>query len=185
MFKLLTCFMIMISLSKCSKVTVPMFFSVEESFYKFAKKLLSPFITSTPTSNQAQSETSKTTLKNAMGFQYDSGPAFAILCKGTPYGTVPGKLDGAGGAYYPWGWQEHKCDSWEQVHGVLYTNKATLPDNCQPKGFQTNDNNKYFNAVIQSDKGFIPGKASEDLKWAWYSWGGKETPVTDNFYVIC
>ena len=185
MIKILTSLLIMISLSKCAKVTVPFFISMEESFYKLAKKWLSPFIKTDSPSAMAQSSSPSSTLTNAMGFQYDSGPAFAILCKGTPYGTVPGKLDGAGGAYYPWGWQEHKCESWEQVHGILYSNKVSLPENCEPKGFQTNDNNKYYNAVVQSDKGLIPGKASQDLKFAWYSWGGKETPVTDNFYVIC
>ena len=123
----------------------------------------------------------------AVGFQYDSGAAWAIVCTKTPYGTVPGKLDGAGGAYYPWGWKEHRCVDWDTIHGELVFFKHELPENCKPKAHQTNDDSDYYNAVVVSDHGMIPGKAkiSGDLKTAWYSWGGQEFPVNDNFYFVC
>ena len=121
----------------------------------------------------------------AIGFQYDSGAAWSILCNGTPYGTVPGKLDGAGGAYYPWGWKEHPCDDYDLVFGKLVYYTSTIPEDCKPKGFQTNDNTAYYNAVILSEHGRIPGKGIIDKKMAWYSYGGQEFPVHDNFYIIC
>ena len=187
MIKLFTFFLIMISITNCSNISIPLFISVEESFFEFGKKLFSSLINFYPKVKEVDSPilpVEESTKPHAMGFQYNSGPVWAILCK-TPYGIIPGKLDGAGGAYYPWGWIEHKCESYEKVYGILYPNKGTIPTSCKPKGYQTNDKSKYFNAVIQSNKGLVPGKASQDLKYAWYSWGGKETPVTDDFYVIC
>ena len=121
----------------------------------------------------------------AIGFQYDSGAAWAVVCTNTPYGRVPGKMDGRGGVYFPWGWKEHRCNSWDLVHGVLIHHSMPLPANCNPRGHQNNDNADYYNAVIDGPDGMIPGKASADLRTAWYSYGGRETPVNSGFYIIC
>ena len=121
----------------------------------------------------------------ALGFQYDSGAAWAALCKETEHGTVPGKRDSKGKVYYPWGGKEHKCKSFDLVGGKLIHHLMALPDGCQPRGFQTNDKKKYYNAVINGAHGMVPGKASFDLKMAWYGWGGKEHYVRSDFYVIC
>ena len=131
-------------------------------------------------------ETLKTDLKiAATGFQYDSGAAWSILCLETPYGEVPGKLDNAGGAYYPWGGKEHKCEKYKAISGKLVHNTDELPKDCEPQGFQTNDDAEYYNAVVSSEDGMVPGKAKEDLSYAWYSYGGVEKWVTDEFYVVC
>ena len=121
----------------------------------------------------------------AMGFQYDSGASWAVLCTGTPYGTIPGKLDGNGGAYFPWGGKENRCSSFEIVWGTLYPNGSALPADCAAKGFQTNDNAAYYNAVINGAHGWVPGKANAAATYAWYPWGGKEHGTKSNFYVIC
>ena len=121
----------------------------------------------------------------AMGFQYDSGAAWAALCKNTAHGTVPGKRDDGGGVYYAWGGKEHGCTNYDLIHGDLIHHSMALPSGCEPKGLQSNDNNKYYNAVVDGVHGMVPGKAKADLTMAWYSWGGKEYYVRSKFYVIC
>ena len=111
--------------------------------------------------------------------------AWPILCKNTSRGNVPGKLDDNGGAYYPFGGEEHRCTKFKALRGSLASKDNSLPDDCEPKGFQTNDNNKYYNAIIQLDDGLIPGKAAFDLSKAWYSWDGDEIKVTEDFYILC
>ena len=122
---------------------------------------------------------------SALGHQYDTGAAWAIICKNTPYGNVPGKRDNPGGAYYPWGGKEHRCHSYDLVGGKLIHVSQEIPCSCEPKGYQTNDHQYYFNVVIDGIHGLVPGKATEDLKHAWYSWGGKDWYASKNFYVVC
>ena len=124
---------------------------------------------------------------HAVGYQYDSGAAWSIICKNTPHGTVPGKRDGRGGTYYPWGWKEHPCKDWELVSGMLIHESQPLPADCEARGFQSDDNSPYYNSVVVSNHGMVPGKAklSGNKKSAWYSWGGKEHPVSANFYIVC
>ena len=121
----------------------------------------------------------------ALGFQYDSGAAWSVLCKETEHGTIPGKRDHQGGVYYPWGGQEHVCNSYDIISGKLIHHLVPLVPGCEPKGFQTNDNSKYYNAVVNGAHGMVPGKANTDLTMAWYSWGGQEHFVKDDFYVVC
>ena len=122
---------------------------------------------------------------NAVGFQYDSGAVWAVLCKNNGYGVVPGKMDGRGAAYFAWGGKEHHCQDYDIVGGTLYLKSMTLPKGCKPKGYQINDNKNYFNAVIDSEHGMIAGKANTEMSMAWYSWGGIEHYVRDKFYIIC
>ena len=123
---------------------------------------------------------------SAIGFQYDSGAMWAAVCMNTPKGNVPCKVHADGRAFYAWGGQEFVWNGeTDMVYGELVSNKARLPCGCKPRGHQTNDNNDYYNAVIPSNKGLIPGKAKVDRSMAWYGWGLKEHYVRDNFYIIC
>ena len=121
----------------------------------------------------------------AIGFQYDSGPAWAVICYDTKHGTVPGKLDNRRNAYYPWDYKEYECDSWNPVFGKLVHSEDHLPENCSLKGSQASDGNLYYNAVINSSDGMIPGKVNASFDLASYSYGSKEHPVTSGFYLIC
>ena len=123
--------------------------------------------------------------ESATGFQYDSGAAWAILCKGTPWGNIPGKLDGRGGAYYPWGGVERGCSSYDVVSGTLVYYTEPLPAGCQPKGYQSNDRQHYYNAIIVSNDGNVPGKADASRTNAWYPYDTHEHHVTAGFYIIC
>ena len=147
--------------------------------YLFATLILFSSITSTDPARM------KRVSDHFTSYVFRNQAAWPILCENTPKGNVPGKLDDNGGAYYPWGGVEHRCGEWKAVRGSLVSKDNSLPDNCEPKGFQTNDNNKYYNAVLWLDDGLIPGKAALDLSMAWYSWGGKEIYVRDDFFVIC
>ena len=123
--------------------------------------------------------------KPAIGFGYDIGSLWAIVCKRTANGDVPGKRDKHGKVTYPWGGLEYSCYQWVAVFGQLIHCTAPFPDYCLNRGFQTNDQNQYYNAVIVSSHGMIPGKANHSLTAAWYGWEGKEYMVNDHFYVIC
>ena len=122
---------------------------------------------------------------SGIGFQYDSGAAWSVICLNTQYGDIPGKRDNRGGVYFPWGGKEYRCDDWIANHGQLFFHTSPLPCDCKPHGYQTNDGNKYFNSVVVSKHGMIPGKALLDLSMAWYSYAGAEVFVRENFYIIC
>ena len=122
----------------------------------------------------------------AIGFQYNNGAAWAILCYNTPYGTVPGKRDGHGGVYYTFGAKEYRCGSkWKPIYGQLYHMYDGVPDDCKPLGYQTNDKKHYYNALVMGDHGMVPGKANMSKTMAWYPYGGKEHYVRAGFYIIC
>ena len=121
----------------------------------------------------------------AIGFQYDSGAAWAVVCKNTAHGNVPGKKDNRGGAYYPWGGKEWRCNDYDMVYGRLVYYTDPMPDNCQSLGYQNDTRKSLYNAVVISDMGMIPGKANLDLSWAWFPWGSREHGVRDRFYIIC
>ena len=123
--------------------------------------------------------------KPASGFQYDSGAAWAIICKKTPYGPIPGKLDGRGGAYYPWGGRETVCSDYDIMSGTLVYYTEPLPAGCKPQGYQSNDHQGYYNAIIVSKHGYVPGKTDSRRRNAWYPWGTQEHHVRSNFYIIC
>ena len=123
--------------------------------------------------------------KPAIGFQYDSGAAWAVICYGTCHGDVPGKKDNKGGAYYPWGGKELRCKDYDLVYGRLVYYTDPLPDDCYPLGYQNDTKKAMYNAVVISDMGMIPGKANLDLSRAWFPWGNKEHGVRDRFYIIC
>ena len=123
--------------------------------------------------------------KPAMGFQYDNGAKWAVVCTDTAYGSVPGKLTVGEKASFPWGGKEHDCPNRIVVYGELVSNKEAIPCGCDPLGHQTNDGRDYYNAIIPSQHGMVPGKARKDRTWAWYGWGNKEHAVQDNFYIIC
>ena len=121
---------------------------------------------------------------SAMGFQYDSGAVWAALCKNTPHGTMPGKFDGKA-AYYPWLEKEHKCVDYELIYGKFVPATLPLPEGCEPRGFEFDIQGLLYNVVIFGPHGLIPGKAFDDLSWAFYSWNGKEYASQSDFYVIC
>ena len=121
----------------------------------------------------------------AMGFQYDSGAMWSVICLNTPYGSVPGKMNLNGQAWFAWGGKEHNCSNKQVMYGELISNKDDIPCNCKPKAHQTNDNMNYYNALIPSKHGMVPGKARADRLWAWYGWGLREHAVQDNFYIVC
>ena len=121
----------------------------------------------------------------AVGFQYDTGAAWAVVCKGTEHGNVPGKRDNRGGVYYPWGGKERRCNDFEVVYGELVYFTSPIPADCPARGYQNDTKKNLYNAVIVSKHGMVPGKANLDLSWAWYPWGSKEHGVTDQFYIIC
>ena len=123
--------------------------------------------------------------KHYTSYVFNNQAAWPILCENTAKGNVPGKLDDKGGAYYPWGGKEHVCGEWKPIRGALVSSTNEIPENCDVRGFQTNDNRKYYNAVIKTDQGLIPGKAAWNLSMAWYSWGGLEIYVREDFFVIC
>ena len=123
--------------------------------------------------------------KPAVGFDYTNGPLWSIMCIGTPYGNVAGKLTKDKRAFYSWGASELECDHYEVKFGELVYHSAPIPDDCKPSVFQLNDKEYYYHVVVNSKYGMIPGKGQQDGKAAWYSFGGKEFRVTRNFYIIC
>ena len=123
---------------------------------------------------------------SAIGFQYDDGAMWAAICERTPKGNVPCKVHRDGRAYYAWGGKEYQFHGHtRKIYGELISNKAEFPSNCKPKGYQTSDKSPYYNALVPSRHGLVPGKASADRKTAWYGWGWKEYCFRDNFYIIC
>ena len=122
--------------------------------------------------------------KPAMGFETE-GILWAIICYDTPYGNVAGKASKNNLGHYPWGGYEHECKSYNVVFGELIFHTAPLPDSCSANSFQTNDKQYYYNAVVVSKHGMIPGKGDRNLQHAWYSYGGVEYFVEKNFYIIC
>ena len=121
----------------------------------------------------------------AIGFQYDTGAAWAIICTDSRYGMIPGKLDNKHDAYFSFDGHEIACKDWVPIHGELVYYQSPLPQNCTTKGYQDRNGEKYYSAVIMSENGMIPGKANENLSMAWYSFDMKEFSVRKNFYVIC
>ena len=123
---------------------------------------------------------------SAIGFQYNSGALWAAICKDTPHGDIPCKVHSSNGSHYSWGGQEYRWNnSYQIVYGELVSNKAKRPCKCKPKGYQFDDEKRYFNAVIPSKHGLVPGKANLKRTMAWYPWGQKEYFVQDHFYIIC
>ena len=123
---------------------------------------------------------------SAVGIARGNGPLWSVVCKGTPHGNIPGRVDSNGTAYYPWGGQEHR---WQgsvsgAITGGLYWNNERLPNGCKTRGSQ-NDGGNYYAAVISTVNGSLPGKANQNRSEAWYSWGGREISVRDRFQVIC
>ena len=123
---------------------------------------------------------------NAIGYEYNVGLMWAVLCNDTEHGSVPGKkVKKSWNGLYTWGGEEYPCNDYDLINGMLVHQKTPLPEGCQPKGFQPNDNGAYFNAVVDSEYGMIPGKANADRSMAWFGHDGHEHWVRDNFYVIC
>ena len=128
--------------------------------------------------------------KAALGFQYNNGAAWAILCTRTPYGTIPGKLDGHKGAYYTWRGKEKRCHHWTPIDGTLYPidnryDEVPIPFDCKPRGYSPKTKEYFYNAIVPGVHGMVPGKASCDLRQAWYGWGWKQWCAKGIFYVIC
>ena len=123
----------------------------------------------------------------AIGFDYVAGPLWSIVCSDTKYGTVPGKLTKDKIASFPWGGKEHSCLKWEPIFGELVFSTAPLPEDCNARGFQSNDNRYYYNILYISEHGMIPGKALKDLSFVCFGFGGKEycNNKTRNYYIIC
>ena len=119
-----------------------------------------------------------------VGCENKEGPIWSIICK-SQHGTVPGKMDVYGKANYPWGGKEWPCPKIiEAVRGPLITSSQINTNKCRAQGHQY-DSGIYYAALITSQHGLIPGKANLDRGMAWYSWEGKEIPVTKNFQYIC
>ena len=124
-------------------------------------------------------------ISSAVGIARLNGPLWSVVCKNTPHGNVPCRVDSNGTAYYPWGGKEHR---WGDVSGAitgrLYWDNEPLPEGCKTRGKQ-HDGGDYYAAVIPTANGSLPGKANKDRSMAWYSWDGKEIFVRDRFQVIC
>ena len=126
----------------------------------------------------------------ALGFQYNNGSSWAMLCQSTPFGTIPGKIDGNKGAYYVWEGKDRSCHEWTPVGGILYPvdpgcDDIFLPVDCHPKGLSKKDNQPLYNAIIPGKHGMIPGYATSDLANAYYGFGWKQHCAEGLFYVIC
>ena len=121
----------------------------------------------------------------AMGFQYDKGAVWGVICHGTTHGSVPGKMLSDGTATYPWGGKEHDCVSPKPFTGRLVFYTSAVPCDCLPNGYQKNDDSYYHNVVVETQYGMIPGKGKADFTAAWYGMGGKEIAVSSNFYIVC
>ena len=121
----------------------------------------------------------------AVGFQYDDGPQWSCICHQTPHGNIPGKVNDRGEAYYSWGGKEHSCPQFEVVSGALIYYSEPLPSTCVPKGYQNDTGEFFYNAVIGSNDGMVPGKAHVSLHDAFYPYGGKEHVAHVGFYIVC
>ena len=124
----------------------------------------------------------------ALGVIYGQGPLWAVICKKTGHGDVPGYLNSHGEAFHPWGQKNNKCSDYEVVSGVLISSKFFKTSDCEARGYQTNDRDKYYNAVIPTKYGWIPGKANGTATSAWYYYDRREYRVNsfnDDFYMIC
>ena len=122
----------------------------------------------------------------ALGYDYETGPEWPILCKNTKWGTVAGRYSKKKKARFGWGLKNHRCREFSIVYGELVHRKAVLPSHCSPQAYQTNDKNWYYNIIVVTENGMIPGKAQENLRHAWYSNGKKELAIKhDNYYIVC
>ena len=123
--------------------------------------------------------------KPALGFQYDSGAMWACVCRYTPHGFVPGKVNNRGEAYYSWGGTDYRCADYTVISGTLIFHTEPLPSDCETRGFDYDDGPKFYNAIITSNDGMVPGRANADLTQAWYPTRHHEHTVHAGFYIIC
>ena len=123
--------------------------------------------------------------KPAIGFQYDQGPMWAVICHNTFLGDTPGKSNGRDGAHFSYAEQEHGCTEYTVIYGKLVHSSADPREKCEASVFNQKENYFYYNALIPSKHGMVPGKSNMTFDWAFYGWGGKEYSVNSDFYVIC
>ena len=122
--------------------------------------------------------------KSMFGYENHVGPAWPIICVGTKDGNIPGKVDANGNATYPWNGRENKCENFEYAGGILVFHRHEIPANCKPQGL-SNKKHKYYNAIIVTHFGNIPGRADRRGNTAWYSHNKRQRSVRNRFYIIC
>ena len=122
----------------------------------------------------------------AVGYTNETGSLWAIICTEDGYGRVPGQLDSNGNASFTYDGYVAKCTFYSTpLNGTLYFKEIKVPYECRRLGFQDNEKESYYSAVIHTKHGSIPGKASSNQSKAWYGWKGKEYYVTTGFQIIC
>ena len=126
----------------------------------------------------------------AIGFTNEDGHLWSVVCKNTPNGNIPCKLNGKGKAYYSWNGKEY---AWTDISKPLPNNFIQFDKNiiayCTVWGKQNDNDGKgvqdYYAGVIKTTHGDIPGKVDKTGTYAWYSYAGVETRVTKGFKVLC
>ena len=123
-------------------------------------------------------------------YNNDTGPIWAIICKNTEHGEVPGSLNGYGEAYYPWGGHRHRCNDFKVISGKLVSSRVFSPSLCpnRPSAYQTNDHQYYFSAVAKSSFGWVVGKANSAGTSAWFYVYGEESKINSSdieFFLVC
>ena len=124
--------------------------------------------------------------KPAMGYIHNEGPMWPIVCKNTKWGSVAGFYSKKKGARMTWGGKVHPCKQFAVVYGELVHRRALLPSHCSPRARQSNDKQYYYNIMVFTRYGFIPGKALENFKEGWYHEGNREIGFRhDDYYIVC
>ena len=126
----------------------------------------------------------------AIGYTDEDGYLWGVVCKNTPNGDIPCKLNRKGKAYYSWKGNEY---AWTEITKPLpgsYTwFDSKMPLLCKAYGKQNDFDGKgvqdYYAGVIYGDHGVIPGKVDKTRTYAWYSYLTAEIRVTKGFKVLC
>ena len=104
-------------------------------------------------------------------------PLCSTVCMNTPHGNVSGRRDKYHKAYYTWEGLEYQWKGENILYfGIPELIRGNYPKFCNLRGRQTNydpiKGYDYSGALIESEHGFILGKANQDLTGGWYGWKG-------------
>ena len=94
-----------------------------------------------------------------LGYDYNTGPTWNIICLAGKRGRIPGRLDYNGVAYYSFGNLVYHCQKFYKIKGRLVFNKGMPPNGCKPTGKQSDNDKQLYSTVVETLWGNVPGKA--------------------------
>ena len=117
--------------------------------------------------------------------EQEDGEYWLAIAK-SQWGTIPGKANGKGECWYPYGGKEYYVT--KEFAYVTSIRPTKLVKNCSPppfaimSGYQTDGAGYVYAAVAESEYGKIPGKAKGDT--CWYSYDHQEHSTKNFSWVV-